>query len=76
MAWVSYTQFLSDLKDAMADRRMESFFQSRIENNREMSTEYTKLGNMTAFIEWLESKASEETSGLSSGQITSAIGGY
>lgn len=75
MAFTSWTQILSDFKDALAARDIESFFQSSYENSRQMRVTYTKLGNIQDFISFLETKASEETSGASAGTIFTAVGG-
>jgi len=76
MAFVSWTAILADFKDHMATRNIETFFYSGYENAREMRTTYTKLGNVTDFLEWLESKAAEESAGMSSGTIPTSVGGF
>ena len=76
MAWTSWATLLANWKTALADKDPDSFFHSGYENSREMRITYTQLGNVMAFTEWLEAKVAEESVGLSSGQIPSAIGGY
>jgi hypothetical protein len=75
MAFSTWTQILSDWKDAVAGRRIETFFERGYENKNQMRVTYNKIQDIQAFTEWLEMKASEETCGLSSGQIPMAIGG-
>lgn len=75
MAFVSWAAELVRFKNALAERNVESFFISATENSRQMRTTYTKLGNIQSFLEWLESKATEEASGFASGEIPTAVGG-
>lgn len=75
MAWISWTQMYSDWLDAIAARNIQSFFNRSYENGREMRTTYNTLGDQQRFTEWLANKATEESLGLSSGQIPYAVGG-
>jgi hypothetical protein len=75
MAFTTWAAELTRFKDALANRSVDAFWISSSENMREMRTTYTKLGNITDFISWLESKASEESLGLSAGEIPCATGG-
>jgi hypothetical protein len=76
MAFTTWAAELLRFKNALAERNVEYFFLQATENSREMRTQYTKLGNITEFLEWLEFKAAEEVGGLSAGEIPTAIGGY
>lgn len=75
MAFVSWATEYARAKDALANREWKSYFISSVENHEEMRTTYTKLGNITEFINWLSSKASEEASGYDEGGIIMLIGG-
>ena len=75
MAFTTWAAELARFKDALAARDTDSFFIMATENSREMRTMYTKLGNITAFLEWLEDKAAMEAAGLSSGGIPMSVGG-
>lgn len=77
MAFTSWSDLLSEFKDALANRDVDSFFLASTENRHEMRVQYTKLGNVTAFLEWLEGKASEEsvTDEDGKGGILFSIGG-
>lgn len=75
MAFVSWAQTLSDLKDVMAGRlSQEEFFYQSVENSRQMRVTYTRLGNLTAFYEWVAAKAAEEAVGGVPGQFRMSIG--
>lgn len=65
MAFVSYQVLYQEALDALSNRRWESYFIYRIQNNRDMETTYTRLDNITNFIDWLKDKAAEETNGAS-----------
>lgn len=73
--FVSWTEEYRRAKNALASRSWDAYFQSSIENSREMRTTYTLLGNVTAFIEWLGQKAAEEQSGVCEGGLFMTIGG-
>lgn len=75
MAWVSWNSLYLKWLDALADRDPDSFFNSSVENSREMRTTYTVLGNVEKFTEWLKSKSDEEAQGLTGGEMFSCIGG-
>lgn len=72
--FVSWAQLLAEAKEALANRSWESFFVSKLQNRMDMETSYTKLGNITAYIEWLEMKAKIEAEG-ESGALQFCIGG-
>jgi hypothetical protein len=76
----SWAGELARAKEALANRAWDNYFKSSVENSREMRTSYTLLGNIQSFIEWLESKASEEeaiANGTSQGgSFFMAVGGY
>ena len=73
--FVSWAVELQRAKDALASRKWDQYFTSSVENSEEMRTTYTLLGNITAFIEWLEKKASDESLGVLSGSLFYTIGG-
>ena len=75
MAFISWAAELVRFKDALTERNVDQFFVAATENSRQMRTTYTKLGNIQSFLEWLESKAAEEASGFTSGEIPTAVGG-
>jgi len=75
MAWVSWTSLYNKWLDALADRNIETFFHSSVENMHEMRTTYSTAKNIEEFTAWLKAKADEETSGLSDGEMVSCIGG-
>lgn len=74
MAFTSWALVLADLKDVIAGRMTEKIFWQSHENSREMRVTYTVLGNITAFYEWVEMKASEEAMGACPGQFYMSIG--
>jgi len=76
MAFTTWAAILSDFKNHMANRDIESFFHAGYENSREMRVTYTKLGNVQAFMEWLEQKAAQEANGFREGEIPFAVGGF
>lgn len=61
--------------NALASRRWDEYLLSSVENSEEMRTSYVTLNNVTAFVEWLGKKASEESLGAQSGSIFMTIGG-
>lgn len=63
MAFVSWTQLYEEAKTALANRSWDLFFLQRVQNKQDMETAYTKLGNITDFIDWLEMKAAAESEG-------------
>ena len=73
--FVSWATELTRAKNALANRTWDAYFVASVENSREMRTTYTKLGNVHAFIEWLERRAAEEALGAETGTIFTAIGG-
>jgi len=77
MAFTSWADELARFKDAIADRNTDAYFISSTENSREMRTMYTKLGNITTYLAWLEMKASNETNTIngSTAPIFLAVGG-
>ena len=75
MAFTTWAGELARFKNALAVRDTDSFFIMSTENSREMRTMYTKLGNITDFLQWLEYKASMEAAGLSGGGIPMSVGG-
>jgi hypothetical protein len=76
MAFTTWAAMLSDFRDAIANRRVEQWFVSSTENNREMRTTFTKMPNVMEMHDWLEAKASEESVGFSSGNVPFSVGGY
>lgn len=75
MAFTTWADELARAKDAVANRKWDQYFMSSVENSREMRTTYTQLGNVMQFIQWLEVKASEESSGSPPGSLFFSIGG-
>ena len=75
MAFVSWAQTLINWKDAISSGQIERFLISSVENSREMRTSYQTLGSVAKFTEWLEMKASEESTGYSPGTIFISVGG-
>lgn len=61
--FISWRHELNRAKTAWANRQWDAFFQSSVENSREMRTTFTKASNILEVIEWLEAKAFEEESG-------------
>jgi hypothetical protein len=79
MAFVSWAVEYQRAKDALANRSWDAYFLSSIENSQQMRTTYTILGNVQDFMEWLHSKAIEESAvsqGATEGGLTMCIGGY
>lgn len=79
MAFVSWATEYARAKDALANKTWDDYFVSSVESRVQMKTMYTKLNNITAFIDWLRMKAEEESfeseTGLSAGSIPYCIGG-
>jgi len=73
--FVSWATELARAKNALANRNWDAYFIQSVENRLEMRTSYTRIGNITGFIEWLEMRAMEEAQGFDSGEIPTAIGG-
>jgi hypothetical protein len=73
--FTTWAEELAKAKNAVASRSWDAYFQSSVENHQQMRTTFTTLGNVTKFIEWLEMKAYEESSGLSPGTIPFVVGG-
>lgn len=73
--FVSWATEVTRAKNALANHSWDEYFYSTVENSREMRTSYTQLGNIVKFIQWLEMKASEESVGLCTGEMPTAIGG-
>ena len=74
--FVSWSTELLKARNAIANREWDAYFLSSVQNSREMQTTYTKLGNVTAFIDWLEQKATQEVSSFSDGEIPMSVGGF
>jgi len=74
-SFVSWATELARAKNAIANRSWDAYFLQSVENRIEMRTSYTKIGNITGFIEWLEMKAAEEAMGYEAGTMPTAIGG-
>lgn len=75
MAVFSWVTEYNRAKEALANRQWNSYFISSIENSEQMRTTFTRLGNVTDFIDWLAAKAAEEQAGLPEGGIIMMIGG-
>jgi hypothetical protein len=79
MAFISWVDEYTKAKNALADRTWSAYFQSSIENRDQMRTTYTKLNNVTAFIDWLKQMADEEilaaSDDIDPGAIPFCIGG-
>lgn len=73
--FVSWAVEYARAKKALASRTWDSYFIASVENSEEMRTTYTTLGNVTAFMDWLAAKVSEEESGAAEGSIPMCIGG-
>lgn len=79
MAFVSWAVEYQRAKDALANKSWDAYFLSSVENSQQMRTTYTILGNITDYVEWLHSKAIEESaisSGAVEGGLTFLVGGY
>jgi len=74
--FVSWSTELLKARNAIANREWDAYFLSSVQNSREMQTTYTKLGNVTAFIDWLEQKATQEVSSFGDGEIPMSVGGF
>lgn len=72
--FVSYAQLYIEAKNALANRSWDSWFLQKTQNSRDMETMYTKIGNITGFIDWLKQKALEEVEG-NSGALQFCVGG-
>jgi len=75
--FTSWADELARFKNALAAKEVDSFWIMSTENSREMRTVYTRLGNVTQFIEWLEMKATleAETNDGTSGGLLTSVGG-
>jgi hypothetical protein len=74
MAFVSWAVEYQRAKDALANKNWTDYFLSSVENNVQMRTTYTRLNNITSFIEWLRLMADQEAAQTDSG-ITGTAGG-
>jgi hypothetical protein len=70
-----YRTELERFKTALSERNVDAFWIMSNENSREMRVTYTKLNNITEFIEWLEMKADMEDISETSGSVLLSIGG-
>lgn len=75
MPFTTWAAEYEKAKNALAARTWDQYFLQSVTDQEEMRTTYTKLGNVTAFVDWLASKASEEALGLGEGVIPMFIGG-
>jgi hypothetical protein len=80
MSFTTWTSELERWKNALSDRNIDSFFIRTSENSNQMRTVYNSLGDIQKFTEWLEQKASMETTntedgGYGEGSIFLSIGG-
>lgn len=66
---------LERFKTHIASRPVDAFFIMSNENSREMKVVYTRLGNITSFMEWLEMMADQETLGEGASSILLSVGG-
>jgi len=76
MAFISWASELARAKEALAARKWSEYFTSSVENSEELRTTYTRLNDITRYIEWLETKASVESYGAEQGSLFFTIGGY
>ena len=60
MAFTTYAALYQKALDALADQSKQDLLIAEIQNSHDMRTMYTKLGNYTAFLDWLKAKVSEE----------------
>lgn len=74
MAFTSWASLYAEALNALANRSWDTFFISKVQNNFDMETTYTRLGNVTAFIDWLKVKKEQEAEG-DSGALQFCIGG-
>lgn len=81
MAFTSWAAEYQKAKDALANKNWSDYFLSSVENSQQMRTTYTKLNNITSFIEWLrlmaEQEAMQTAEGISgtAGAISFIVGG-
>lgn len=74
MAFTSWAAEYQRAKDALAEKRWADYFLSSVENNMQMRTTYTKLNNITSFIEWLRLMADQEAAETDAG-VSGTAGG-
>ena len=74
MAFTSWAVEYARAKDALANKNWTDYFLSSVENNIQMRTTYTKLNNITSFIEWLRMMADQEAMQAAEG-ISGTAGG-
>jgi hypothetical protein len=72
--FTTWAAFYADALDAVTNRSWDKFFISKIQNNKDMETSFTKLGNITNFLDWLKNKADNENEG-NAGALQFCIGG-
>jgi hypothetical protein len=72
--FVSWSVLYTEALNALANRTWSEFWIYRCQNRMDMETTFTKLGDVTKFIEWLGKKASEEANG-EIGSMQFCIGG-
>ena len=72
--FVSWAVEYQRAKDALANKNWRDYFLSSVENQPQMRTTYTKLNNITSFIEWLRLMAEQEAAESDSGVSGSAGG--
>jgi len=75
MPFTSYAAIRTAVLNNLADRNVDSFWFLSTENAREMKTVYTRLGNMTDFLEWLDARVGYEEAGYNTGAILDSVGG-
>ncbi len=81
--FVSWATELARFKNAVANKDVDAFWVASSESsNRQMRVTYTKLGNVTKFLEWLQMMADSEAlteaeggSGAGSSGILFSVGG-
>ena len=74
-AYLDYRAIKQKVLQNMHGRNPDSFWYLSVENSREMKTVYTRMDNMTAFIEWLDYMIGMQDNGLSSGGVLCSIAG-
>ena len=74
--FTSWADEYARAKNALATRTWNDYFLSSVVNHEEMRTTFTKLENVTMFVDWLCSKAAEEAGGYVEGGMITIVGGY
>lgn len=73
-SFTSWCTLRNELRDAMASGDVERFFKTRIENSRQMSSQWDSMG-MMKYYEFVTDKCTREQENYGEGEILSTVMG-